>query len=165
MPVSLKQEANISIGAYDADARTREAVEFVMNQVIAGKNVIFHCHAGRDRTGTVAYLLEGILGVSESDRLDEYELTSLYKISDKGKGLRNYKVANTKTEGYDSSAKKGNDLGDVNGYIYSVKGGRQEDFVNWFLKGSKNKEKDLEKINNFRRIMINGNQTNIKHAK
>ena len=36
-----------------------------------------HCWAGADRTGTLAYVLETILGVSEEDRLAEYEITSL----------------------------------------------------------------------------------------
>ena len=35
----------------------------------------FHCSAGRDRTGTLAVLLEGALGVSESDMAKDYELT------------------------------------------------------------------------------------------
>jgi protein-tyrosine phosphatase len=40
---------------------------------------VFHCHAGKDRTGTVAALLLSVLGVAESDILDDYELTSRYR--------------------------------------------------------------------------------------
>ena len=36
-----------------------------------------HCWAGADRTGTLVYVLETILGVSEEDRLADYEITSL----------------------------------------------------------------------------------------
>jgi protein-tyrosine phosphatase len=39
------------------------------------KPVYFHCAAGRDRTGTLAVLLLGALGVSESDMAKDYELT------------------------------------------------------------------------------------------
>ena len=35
----------------------------------------FHCHGGSDRTGTLAFLLEGLLGVSESDLSKDFELT------------------------------------------------------------------------------------------
>ncbi|MDT3365797.1 MAG: tyrosine-protein phosphatase [Bacteroidota bacterium] len=40
-----------------------------------GKPVYFHCAAGRDRTATLAVLLLGALGVSESDMAKDYELT------------------------------------------------------------------------------------------
>ncbi len=40
---------------------------------------VFHCAAGKDRTGMVAALLLSVLGVSEADILDDYELTSRYR--------------------------------------------------------------------------------------
>ena len=46
-----------------------------MQDVIAGKSIYFHCRIGTDRTGTLAYILEGLLGVSEEDRVDDYELS------------------------------------------------------------------------------------------
>ncbi len=39
--------------------------------------IYFHCWGGADRTGTIALLLEAVLGVSEEDLLMDYELTSL----------------------------------------------------------------------------------------
>lgn len=41
------------------------------------KNVYIHCRVGADRTGTLAYLLEGLLGVPDEARYEEYELTYL----------------------------------------------------------------------------------------
>ena len=38
--------------------------------------LFFHCSAGADRTGTVACIIEAILGVSQSDIDKEYELTN-----------------------------------------------------------------------------------------
>lgn len=38
--------------------------------------VYFHCWGGADRTGTIALLLEGLCGVSETDCAIDYELTS-----------------------------------------------------------------------------------------
>ena len=40
----------------------------------------FHCSAGADRTGTFAYLLYGLLGISYNDIRPEYELTSFSAI-------------------------------------------------------------------------------------
>jgi len=39
--------------------------------------IYFHCWGGADRTGTLAFLLEALLGVSDEDLLCDYELTSL----------------------------------------------------------------------------------------
>ncbi len=38
----------------------------------------FHCSAGADRTGTLAFLINGLLGVSYSDLCKDFELTSFY---------------------------------------------------------------------------------------
>ena len=46
-----------------------------MDCVDKNKPVYFHCSLGRDRTGTVAMLTLGILGVPEGDISKEYELT------------------------------------------------------------------------------------------
>lgn len=40
--------------------------------------VYFHCTAGADRTGTLACVLEGILGMNQSDIDKDYELTCFY---------------------------------------------------------------------------------------
>ena len=37
--------------------------------------IIFHCSLGRDRTGTLAMVLEGLLGVDENTLMMEYELS------------------------------------------------------------------------------------------
>ena len=56
-------------------------------EVLADENnypVYMHCNAGADRTGTVAFLVNGLLGVGESDLIRDYELTSFSAVS----GLR-----------------------------------------------------------------------------
>ena len=40
--------------------------------------IYVHCTYGRDRTGTVCYLLEALLGLSEDDLMKEYQLSALY---------------------------------------------------------------------------------------
>ena len=39
--------------------------------------IYYHCWGGSDRTGTVAFLLEALLGVSEEDMILDYEASSL----------------------------------------------------------------------------------------
>ena len=55
--------------------KTRQCIQFIMDCVDSDKPVYFHCSLGRDRTGTVAMLVLGILGVPEGDISQEYELT------------------------------------------------------------------------------------------
>lgn len=40
--------------------------------------VYLHCTYGKDRTGTICYLLEALLGVDESSLLRDYELSALF---------------------------------------------------------------------------------------
>ena len=54
----------------------KNCFEKTVNALRADKKVIFHCNLGADRTGTYAFMLEGLLGVSESDIAKEYEMTS-----------------------------------------------------------------------------------------
>lgn len=47
----------------------------VFEAVTHNEPVYFHCSAGADRTGTLACVLEGLLGMSQSDIDKDYELT------------------------------------------------------------------------------------------
>lgn len=77
------------------DIFTPEGKESVRRafQVLADPDrypVLIHCWAGADRTGTLAFLINGMLGVSLPDLIHDYELTSLSRIGlrlDKGFGL------------------------------------------------------------------------------
>lgn len=50
----------------------------VIDAVTHREPVYFHCTAGADRTGTLACVLEGLLGMSQSDVDKDYELTTFY---------------------------------------------------------------------------------------
>jgi hypothetical protein len=54
----------------------------VFDAVTHGQPVYFHCAAGADRTATLACVLEGLLGMSQSDIDKDYELTTFYSGSD-----------------------------------------------------------------------------------
>ena len=72
----LGQTASHMNGLTNSKDTYKTALQFVMTCVNADKPVYFHCAIGRDRTGTLAFLLEGVLGMSKSDIYKDYELTN-----------------------------------------------------------------------------------------
>ena len=50
----------------------------VMQDVIDGNNIYFHCRIGADRTGTLAYILEGLLQVKDEERLQDYDMSTFF---------------------------------------------------------------------------------------
>ena len=52
------------------------ALRDIMQSAVSGETVLFHCQYGADRTGMTAFLLNGLLGVPESDLDKDYELTT-----------------------------------------------------------------------------------------
>lgn len=48
----------------------------IFDSVLHSKPVYFHCGAGKDRTGTIAVMLLALLGVSQSDIDQDFELTT-----------------------------------------------------------------------------------------
>ena len=61
-------------GAQKGD-KMRECMQFVIDMAKANKPVYFHCSLGRDRTGTLALIILGLLDVVEGDISKEYEVT------------------------------------------------------------------------------------------
>lgn len=53
-------------------------LQVIFSAVTHNEPVFFHCHAGADRTGTVACILEGLLGMSQGDVDKDYELTCFW---------------------------------------------------------------------------------------
>ena len=53
----------------------QSTIRTIIGWLKEGKAVYFHCHGGSDRTGTLAFLIEGLLGVSEEDLSKDYEVT------------------------------------------------------------------------------------------
>lgn len=91
---SLDFYAN-AVNTSAASARTISVLKKVMACVAANKPCYFHCMSGADRTGTIAYLLLSLLGVSQSDKDKDYELTAFSDETD-GRRFRNsnYNVTN-----------------------------------------------------------------------
>ena len=71
---------------YEVDlsaSQDKAVVADVIQKLLDSENVYFHCRVGADRTGTLAYILEGLLGVSDEDRKQDYELTTLFGLTDR----------------------------------------------------------------------------------
>lgn len=56
----------------------------------------FHCIHGADRTGTLAYLIEGVLGVESNDLIKDYELTTFCSKS----GIRTRRPVKSDNSGF-----------------------------------------------------------------
>ncbi len=69
-------------GGYDS--LIKELLTDVMNAAIHNEPALFHCSMGCDRTGTLAFYLECVLGMSDVDIDIEYELSSLFDDGNSG---------------------------------------------------------------------------------
>ena len=54
----------------------REILRCIFDSVLTTTPVYFHCSGGMDRTGTVACIIEALLGLSQNDIDKDYELSS-----------------------------------------------------------------------------------------
>ena len=63
-------------GLTNSKSTYKTAIQYVLSCVKNDRPIYFHCAIGRDRTGTLAFLLEGVLGMSKSDIYKDYELTN-----------------------------------------------------------------------------------------
>ncbi len=70
-----------SVGMYSEilNANNKENLRRIFSDLASPDNypVYLHCTYGRDRTGSVCYLLEALLGVSDDDLKKDYELSAL----------------------------------------------------------------------------------------
>lgn len=53
----------------------------ILTHLNNGRNIYIHCVNGRDRTGVIAFLIEGLLGASEDALSKDYELTTMYELN------------------------------------------------------------------------------------
>ncbi len=69
----------IMVASDKVSQKLGNALRLVMNNTQDGRQKcsLFHCVAGKDRTGILAMLILGILGVSEEDIMEDYLLTNV----------------------------------------------------------------------------------------
>lgn len=77
---SYRRKASPEYSKALSNATQCENFLWILRRLEEGRNVYFHCAKGADRTGTLAFLMEGLLGVSESDLAKDYELTSFFDL-------------------------------------------------------------------------------------
>ncbi len=127
---------------------TRDSLITLMQAVINNKNVYFHCTQGSDRTGTIAYLVEAILGVDNETKDREYELSTFSGRPDRNR----YYDHTTKTSTYNTTRKYVWMLDETNGM-----GLRDNSAVlDWFYQGSTDETADQQLIEDFRAAMLEG---------
>ena len=51
----------------------------IVNHLASGEAFVFHCTAGKDRTGVAAMVLLGVAGVADSYILDDYEISERFR--------------------------------------------------------------------------------------
>lgn len=103
---------------------------FILSHIRKGEAVYFHCVMGADRTGMLAMLMEGVLGVNQSNLDKDFELTSF--------------SGNTRNRFDESITKTRND-------VRSCQGNKLQDkFYNWWLQAGATKEE----LDEFKQIML-----------
>ena len=120
---------------------TRNAVKYAMEEIVAGNNLYYHCRIGTDRTGTVSYVLEGLLGVPEEDRVQDYELSFFYGL------VRIHRYHNEKPGSNVGTGKER--------FVYMHNFmPTNSDIYNWYMQGTTNQTEDEKLIEDFRNAMI-----------
>ena len=92
--LKLPLEKNLGRGTGRTNELYQQALRSIIGWLGEGRSVYFHCAGGADRTGSLAFLIEALLGVSESDLSKDYELTTFGRSNTR---LRNYRATEEET--------------------------------------------------------------------
>ena len=74
--IKFPVEKNLGRGTGNTEELYQQAIRAIIGYLGEGRAVYFHCAGGADRTGTLGFLIEALLGVSESDMSKDYEITT-----------------------------------------------------------------------------------------
>jgi protein tyrosine/serine phosphatase len=92
--LKIPVEKNLGRGTGNTQELYQKAIRSIIGWLGEGRNVYFHCAGGADRTGSLAFLIEALLGVSESDLSKDYELTTFAGVNTR---LRNFRATEKET--------------------------------------------------------------------
>ena len=94
--------------AYDEFmAEEQKSVCMALFEVLADESaypIYFHCWGGADRTGTLALMLESVLGLSDADMLKDYELTSLSVWGERSRNSELFRALMAELDKYDGGS-------------------------------------------------------------
>ena len=122
---------------------TRSVVREAMQDIVAGNSIYFHCRIGADRTGTLAYILEGLLQVTDEERLEDYEMTFFFGLINRHRYYSTDPTSSvSKTEKFV--------------YMYNFLTTSQ-DIYDWYMEGSSDIQSDQQLIEDFRAEMLVSN--------
>ena len=141
---------------FDKTEVTISELQWIIDELKAGKPVYYHCQNGADRTGTMGFLIGALLGMGESDLAKDYELTTFCE-ADAAKfdsteagfaRLRNYEGKKGSPVGYRDNADeyKYAKLVEKMRTVTPTDANYQRKIYNWFLNGKngvKISEEDL----------------------
>ena len=148
---NIKNDGTNSTGGTDDNyTLARKAAVLAINDIIAGESIYIHCSHGADRTGTLAYLLEGLLGVSKEDRYEDYELTTLAGQSDRTRYYRQKGSTGSATAKFVWNRKFVFMTTDLNGVGLA----ENSDIYDWFMSGSEDPTADEALITSFRNAVL-----------
>jgi hypothetical protein len=119
----------------------RDTITLVMQDVVGGKHVYFHCAIGTDRTGTLAWILEGLLGVPHEEKIQDYELSYFYGLLNRHR-FHDYLDGSSINPRFTSMATRFN----TNEKIY-----------NWYINDPDNQASEIALLKQFREAMIKTN--------
>lgn len=85
----LDRISDTTVGEMYISMLTRHAADFgrAINLAVAQSPSLFHCTAGKDRTGLFAMLVLGTMGVSDTDILTDFTLSNTYRAETRIKEL------------------------------------------------------------------------------
>ena len=134
-PYQLSNSSCVQNLTLESDYSTKlaNALVKVMENTVNGKVTYIHCWAGADRTGTICWMLEGLLGVSSKDCSIDYELTSF-----------SGREARLRTDEFKSAMY----------YVTSI--GHVNDMKDGILRWCEKSGISIDLINNFRKAMSTG---------
>ena len=92
--LKLPVEKNLGRGTGNTEELYQKAIRSIIGWLGQGRNIYFHCAGGADRTGSLAFLIEALLGVSESDLSKDYEITTFAGANTR---LRNFRATESET--------------------------------------------------------------------
>ena len=106
-------------------------------------HVYYHCYGGADRTGTIGFLLNGLLGVSYTDMIIDFELTSYSSINNEH--LRSH-LHSHQTWDHFSELISGLKTNKANGYAWSDDSSMKDNIENFLLKACSVSQETIDTI-------------------